>query len=173
MPKSINSEYSTKILLLLLLIISYHQLAARTSSENLTYPVLKVAYLSDSSHSLDIQQVASPSYSRNFIDAPSQTLNFGFSSSTYWIRVSLTRADNIPELWYLAVGYPSLDTVQFYTSGQNNHWDLQQAGDKLLKNQSEIRYRKPLFQFSLPDTTQHVYYLKIRTQGTVQVPQKK
>ncbi|MEM9672343.1 MAG: 7TM diverse intracellular signaling domain-containing protein [Bacteroidota bacterium] len=172
MPKSINSEYSTKILLLLLLIISYHQLAARTSSENLTYPVLKVAYLSDSSHSLDIQQVASPSYSRNFIDAPSQTLNFGFSSSTYWIRVSLTRADNIPELWYLAVGYPSLDTVQFYTSGQNNHWDLQQAGDKLLKNQSEIRYRKPLFQFSLPDTTQHVYYLKIRTQGTVQVPLK-
>lgn len=46
-------------------------------------------------------------------------MNFGFTSSAYWIRVPLQRQENAPASWLLEVHFAKLDQLDFYPpSGQ-------------------------------------------------------
>ena len=135
-------------------------------------PEINVAYFQDSTNRLTIEQVSANSFASQFQKSSSTSLNFGLSSDTYWLKVLIRRTSNAPEQWYLEVDYPPLDTVSFFTAGQEGVWELQQAGDQVLKNEQTIHYRKPLFHFELADTLWHTYYLKVQTQGTAQVPLK-
>ncbi|MEM6840622.1 MAG: sensor histidine kinase [Bacteroidota bacterium] len=132
-------------------------------------PKLDIAYYRDSTNQLAIQEIADSSFALRFHTASSSHLNFGMSPDTHWLRIKIRNSDAEVRSWYLMVGYPLLDTIFFYQSTQEGVKQVYSAGDKLIADQT-ISYRKPLFPITLNDSLWHTYYLKVRTQGTAQVP---
>ena len=45
-------------------------------------------------------------------------INMGFSQSTYWVRIRLSRAADAPATWVLEVPFFQLSQVDFYAPGQ-------------------------------------------------------
>ena len=132
-------------------------------------PQLDISYYHDSTNQLTIQEITAPSFAPHFQSAPSNRLNFGISPDAYWLRLEMKSRDTKVSSWYLTVDYPPLDTVLFYQPTSEGVWLVDSVGDKISSNQ-EIGYRKPLFPFVLNDTLPHTYYIKVRTQGTIQLP---
>ncbi|MEQ9441637.1 MAG: sensor histidine kinase [Cyclobacteriaceae bacterium] len=140
------------------------------SSEAADFPVLNVSILRDNTHNLTIEQVSGSSFQRQFQQVSSLNLNFGLSPDTYWLKVSVRQTANKSNSWYLEVDYPPLDTVELYSPTPAGGWMVQKSGDKILWDEQVIHYRKPLFHLELADASWHTYYLKVNTQGTVQIP---
>ncbi|WKN44527.1 sensor histidine kinase [Tunicatimonas pelagia] len=134
-------------------------------------PTLDIAYYRDTTNQLTLQEITDTSFAPHFQTASSPQLNFGMSPDTYWMRIKIRSSDTEVRSWYITIGYPLLDTIYFYQSTPQGVELLYSAGDKLISDQI-IDYRQPLFPITLSDSLPNTYYLKVRTQGTTQIPLK-
>ncbi len=98
-------------------------------------------------------------------------LNFGFSRSVFWLRLSF-RADGVHPLpALLEIAYPALDHVDFYARVglESVHY---QAGDNLKFSVRPYFHRNLVFPVSIPADTGQTVYLRIATNGSLTVPIK-
>jgi signal transduction histidine kinase len=92
-------------------------------------------------------------------------LNFGFTGSTYWIRVALRRSPEASADWLLEIPYAKLDELAVYAPGlppvlTGSHHPL-----------SERPYRDHFFVLPLQATTQASYvYLRAQSSYALTVP---
>ncbi len=117
---------------------------------------------------MDIEKALSSTYSK----LPEGSPNFGFTSSAYWIKTSVSfDAAEKEELWWLSIGYPLLDHIDLYIINESNgHRVLTRGGDLLPKE--ELEFEKRYFDFRLPfkENTTYTLLLRVKTQGSLQVP---
>jgi len=71
-------------------------------------------YLEDPSGLLTLEQVQAQAQSFKPWSQSGTDLNFGYTSSAYWVRVLLHKQDSASADWLLEVHYPRLKTLDFY-----------------------------------------------------------
>jgi two-component system NtrC family sensor kinase len=70
--------------------------------------------LEDATHRLGIADVSSPRESSRFTPSTKDVPSFGFSTSAYWVRVSLERETRSESMWMLEFGYAPMQWIDVY-----------------------------------------------------------
>ncbi|WP_154658430.1 7TM diverse intracellular signaling domain-containing protein [Eisenibacter elegans] len=104
-------------------------------------------------------------------------LNFGFSSTTYWVKLRLRRpsqgSDRIvgqSSQWFLLVDYAPLDSIKVYYQDYDKKWRSYSVGDMVPINKRSVFFKSAVIPLHLIDEGAHNFYLKVRTKGSVQLP---
>lgn len=129
-----------------------------------------IDYFEDPSGELSIDDVVGQSH-LNWLSNGEATPNFGYSSSTFWFRLSFQNASSAESfLRFLVVDYPLLDSLKFFRV-ENGAVTAQYAtGDKVEFNHRPIVHRSFVFPLNLEGGEQADVYLRVNSSGSVQLP---
>jgi diguanylate cyclase (GGDEF)-like protein len=105
-----------------------------------------------------------------WLENKKQTPNFGYSSSTYWFRLSLQNKLPNAETRFLVIDYPLLDQIEFYGVKNGTVVEHYLTGDTVPFSQRPIAHRSFVFPINLEANEQFEIYLKVQSNGAVQVP---
>ena len=131
--------------------------------------------LEDKGKKWSIQDVASPELAGNFVKSKREIPNFGYTNSAYWLRFKL-KNDAAGKEWLLEVGYPLLDRIELYipseglTDQDTTGFVVKKAGDLLPFKERELKHQNFLFYLSVGSEKEQTLYLRIESEGTMQVP---
>ena len=121
-----------------------------------------------------IADVSSPALADSFRQHTQPVLNAGYSHSAFWIRLDLTyRPQTLPGLqpWLLEVAYPPLDYLDLYLADGHGGYQLaRRTGDALPFASRQVAQNNYLFTLNLPANSSQRLYLRVQSQGSVQVP---
>lgn len=121
-----------------------------------------------------ISDVSSPAMSDSFKPLRTESLNAGFSSSAFWLRVDLLyrpRDARVHRDWLLELAYPPLDYVDFYLPDVDGTQKLAwQTGDMLPFHSRQIKQNNYLFELPLLPGQSKTVYLRVKSSSSMQVP---
>jgi len=129
-----------------------------------------VDVLEDVEGRLNIEAIVRPEMAANFHHVPGETdLNFGYSASTFWLRVRLTSEASASDHWLVEIAYPSLDQVILFSRSDNAL--LQQvAGDELAFSGKPFPHRNLVFPLKLTPGASQTIYLRVNSEGSLTLP---
>lgn len=116
--------------------------------------------LEDRGKNLTIEEVASPEYSTRFTRLSGKTPDFGFTSSAYWARFTVTLQ---PGEWILEVLDPSLSHVSLYIPGRGGSYTVSKAGIDLPYASREIKSRNIAFRLGQGGPPARTCYLRVES----------
>lgn len=147
-------------------IVQAFSLQATKSSVN---PISQISVFEDPTGLLTLEQIQTPTLQQRFLPPKisGDELSFGFSKSTYWIKIPLSIARHTPSNWILEISYFGLDHIDFYAPNKN----AVETGGLLPVKTRPIFYRHYAFPLDLTEQTQN-FYLKIRSDQTISIPIK-
>ena len=124
---------------------------------------VQISYLEDKSGALTYEELNSKKFINNFVkfDAADSDINFGFSDSTYWLRLSVNISNGENNNWVLEIPYLGLKSIELY-GYSGNQLALQQ-------DISPLFYRFNAFPIVLAQSTT-TYYLRIQSSDSLSVP---
>ena len=97
-------------------------------------------------------------------------LNFGLTSSAYWIRFRLDNPQPDAVTWLLEFDWALTDSLALYVPNQSGAFTAHQAGDLLPFGAREGGYRNPLFRLTLDGGAAPTFYLRVQGGDSVFVP---
>lgn len=97
-------------------------------------------------------------------------INFGYTDEVHWFKIKLENPSRsvLPRL--LAVSYPLLDTISVYLFSANQLTHSYATGDELPFDHRPIDHRYFLFPLEFASEQEHFLYLRVQTEGALQVP---
>jgi serine phosphatase RsbU (regulator of sigma subunit) len=96
--------------------------------------------------------------------------NFGLTNATYWVKFSLQNPSDKPTQWMIENGYPITHYIDLFIVDQNQQVIFQsKGGTKYPFKQRLVDYRKNIFPTTLPAKTQYTYFLRLKTQTSMQI----
>lgn len=115
--------------------------------------------------------ILSGSYDNQFTQSTKTVLNFGVTTSTIWVKFSIrNRSYQIQPVWILTVSNALLDNVLLYEKNETGAWDKTEVGDEFVFDNREIKDHNFSFYLALPDSIERTYYMRVRSNGSVQIP---
>jgi diguanylate cyclase (GGDEF)-like protein len=127
-----------------------------------------IDYLEDAERTLDIADVSLPAMADRFSPLPGKGLiNFGYSTSVYWLRIRLAASHS--EQRMLDIAYPPLDRVDLYHAGPSGLTQHLVSGDRLRFIERAYPHRNLVFPLDLPEGESTIY-LRIQSEGSMTVP---
>lgn len=129
-------------------------------------------YYEDSSGDLKIADLQNSEHQNKFIKSTKDVLNFGYTSSTYWIRIELQNVENNGQNLILEHSFPLIDNIQFYIFKNAGEWEERQTGDIFSFKQREFKNRNFLFDIELSPKQARTIYLRMKTTSSLQIPLK-
>ena len=94
--------------------------------------------------------------------------NFGYIRDTVWLRVPVSAIPSDRKL--LEIRYPQLDDITFYLIEDGVVRQRISTGDHLPFAQRQIQHRNFLFSFETDPLSDYQVFLRVRTQGAMQIP---
>ncbi len=126
--------------------------------------------LEDPDHSLTIDDVASEKFSSKFAPTGKEAPGFGFTSSAYWFRFSVTNMTRDRREYFLEIDYPLLDHVDLYVPAENGTWECKKAGDRIPFDEREIKHVNFLFPIQLDYGRQATFFIRCQTSSSMNMP---
>ncbi|MET0283368.1 MAG: 7TM-DISM domain-containing protein, partial [Polyangiales bacterium] len=126
-----------------------------------------VEWLEDASGQLDIEQVRTATV---FRAEPQRPLNFGFSSSAYWLRFRIANHSRQARALMLELAHPQLDFVTLYVPSEGAGYEVRRTGDQLPFAQRDLAYRNFVFTLEQPPGEAQTYYLRVQSSGVLELP---
>jgi len=132
-------------------------------------------FFEDREHTLSPEQVNDLSETQ-WQNLPEGRANFGFSSSTYWFRFSVENTAMSDLSAYLHINYSQLDNIELFQAlpkTRNNAETLKQlfhTGDRFVFSQRPVEFPTFLLPLDLEAGKTQEYFIKVDSQGSVQVP---
>lgn len=128
----------------------------------------------DPDGSASITQVSAPDFAKHFRPHHKDVLNAGYSTSVFWLKVELrpvAAPDAAPRQWLLELAYPPLDHLELYLpDGSGSYRLARRTGDALPYHSRQILQNNYLFELQLQPGQVTTAYLRLHSQGSVQVP---
>ena len=94
--------------------------------------------------------------------------NFGFATTTYWLRVNIKNTSYEKKEQALYFPYPSLDFIDIYESVNHELLLRREYGD--LRTYTNDGYiPDPTFIFTLKPQEEKIYYYRLKTQGSMNI----
>jgi signal transduction histidine kinase len=125
---------------------------------------LHLTLLEDPSTQLSMEQVRQPELAAQFTAASTDSPSFGYTSSAYWARFTITSTTPL----FLTLAYAQTDLAQLWCADANGHTVVnQRAGDHVPRAEWPSSYREPTF--TLPPTAQ-TCWLRVQSSASMQLP---
>ena len=144
---------------------------AETISENVASinPIHSVTVLEDFDGKLTYEDIRDPKLQSKFksVHPAGNELNFGYSQSTYWLKLTLAKDSLLPKSWVLELPYFGLDYIDFYAP---NSKAVNTGGLRPISSRP-LFYRFYAFPLSLENIEQD-FYLRISSTQSISVPLK-
>ena len=129
-----------------------------------------VDVLEDKDGQLKFADLERPEIARQFQKIPGTSdLNFGFSASTYWLRLKLAPEAGAGSRWLLEIAYPLLDDVKLYTR-QGDALIEQTAGDHQPFANRPFAHHNLVFPVYLAGDSEQSIYLRVRSESSLTIP---
>ncbi len=128
-----------------------------------------IEYLEDKNKDLTIDEVISPELNKKFIPSDQKYLNFGYTSSAYWLRFKLKASDNNTKRWILLNDYPLTDDIQIYIPSLYGNKRFKHGGRFLPFSAKDEDYRSFAFHLDIPADSEHMYYLRVESEDSLAV----
>ena len=127
----------------------------------------EVAVLEDPSGSLSLADVQNRAADfRPSMLKRNSALDFGYSSSAWWLRVEVEPGPGVPREWLLEVAFPTLDSVEYFgPSGEHLS-----SGDRLPFAARPSMHRNFVFPVHLNDAGVNTVWLRVASEGTLIIP---
>jgi len=93
-------------------------------------------------------------------------INFGYSSSAWWLRIDLAADADARRDWLLEVAFPTLDSVEYFGPGG----ELLNAGDRQPFAARPIPHRNFVFPVNLAESGAGTVWLRVVSEGTMTIP---
>jgi diguanylate cyclase (GGDEF)-like protein len=128
-----------------------------------------LTYLQDRSGQLTVQSVSAPGV--RFQPVHGNTVNFGFSDSTYWLHLAIQSHAREPTTVYLSVGQPTLDDVRLYAFAGGSLRQSVRSGDLIAARARVLPGSHPLLPLHVDPGVRYELYLRVRSRmGALLVP---
>lgn len=129
-----------------------------------------VEVLEDKAGQLEFADLERPDIAGQFTTIPGTSdLNFGYTASTYWLRLKLAPEAKETTRWLIEIAYPSLDEVKLFTR-QGSKLIEATAGDHQPFSARPFIHRNLVFPLDLTAGNEQTVYLRIRSEGSLTVP---
>lgn len=125
-----------------------------------------VGLLEDRGGQLGIDEVAAHP---GFVAGSPAAANVGFTSSAWWVRLSLHNPSNQPRLVYLRQGYPLIDSVQLFAPMHDGGWRTVVTGDRQPFDSRPVAHRDFLFPLTLEPGREETVFLRFASQGPIDI----
>jgi two-component system, sensor histidine kinase LadS len=125
-------------------------------------PAMEV--LEDPDGSMDFASVRGSS---DFHPAPELGTNFGFTSSTWWVRFTLVNPAEGDRHVVLREDYPLIDYLDLWAPERDGSWRHTSTGDRTVFSTREFVHRDFLFDLDVPSATERTYYVRAASGGPV------
>jgi len=126
----------------------------------------ELSLLRDPTGRLGLEQVRSSAMAAQF-QPLAGSLKLGYTNDAIWLRIALAREADAPVLWRLEWTSVYINDVQFYPPKGEGGYLVLQAGDQYPFDQRQLRYRRPVFELSLPSADPAVFYLRLRSDSSL------
>ncbi len=128
-------------------------------------------YLEDINATYSLSDIAELDNS-NFERLTEESLNKGFTHSTYWLKFSIidNTEDKKTQSWKLEITYPLLDYIDLYLVDDNKDVEHIKMGDTYLYNQRPVNHRNFIAPISLNDNERKDIYVRVTTSSSMQIP---
>ncbi len=105
----------------------------------------------------------------DYFYTPKSNLQFGFTSSTYWIRIKVKNKLNDNAQFVLNITYPLLDDIQLFFPTAEGIETIE-AGDKFVFNHREHKLRSFMFLLPFEENAAKNLYLRVVSTSTITLP---
>ena len=99
-------------------------------------------------------------------DPGDAAINFGYTSSAWWLRLDFVAAPDASREWLLEVAFPTLDSVEYFGPGG----ERLSAGDRLPFAARPLGHRNFVFPVHLGEAGSGTVWLRVASEGTVTIP---
>jgi signal transduction histidine kinase len=99
-----------------------------------------------------------------------RALNFGYTTSAYWIRLALSNTENTPVERMLEINYARLSQVQFYAPDASGAYQLTDTGITKPFDSRALQTRNFVFPVTVPAATEQTVYLRVASTSALMVP---
>ncbi|MFW5861688.1 MAG: methyl-accepting chemotaxis protein [Spirochaetota bacterium] len=123
-------------------------------------------YAEDENASMQIEDVTRKNFSSNFQESSEDTLSFGYTSSAYWIRISVLNPSDENKTWYLEDTHFGINTIELY-SRDNAKYTRHVAGNYHI-NDNDLDEIHHSFKLTTPPGKK-TYYLKYVSNGGITI----
>lgn len=135
----------------------------------------KVQYLVDRRGDMTFDEIYTGENNARWLTTSGEIFNKGFTSDVYWFRFSFENQSISPSGLLLEVGYPLLDSIDFYMTSTDSEPELVKhyhAGDMLPYAERLIDH--PNFVFPITTTSHSTFdiFIRVQTTSSMQVPLK-
>lgn len=161
-------KHSMRYLLLGLLAFSFNAFSITLSEPQGSINLAKsTLVLEDPTGQLTFQQILQDENQKRFkkLRIKGDEINFGFSQSSYWIKLSLAVESGVTDAWVLEIPYLGLDQIAFYPMGKPA---IITGGDRSVSS-------RPLFNryYAFPvilDSKEQSFYLRVSSKSPISIP---
>ncbi|MCK9396438.1 MAG: diguanylate cyclase [Methylobacter sp.] len=130
------------------------------------------AVLEDPGRTLTLDDIQKPDVADRFKagQASAVSLNFGYTDSAYWLRLTLRNTNNHPIERMLEIGYARLGTIQFHQPVANGAYQSLTTGSVMPFATRPLKNRYFVFPVTLPADSEQVYYLRFQSKTPIVIP---
>jgi signal transduction histidine kinase/CheY-like chemotaxis protein len=134
------------------------------------YPVVSAQVLTDPTRTLTIDQVRLMEKAGTAAWQTVTRFNFGYSTARRWLKVTVANRDSASADWFLELGYPLIQGVEFHQFSGARHVAGYKTGRLLPFSSRPVPYHNFLFPVTIPKGGVTELYLMAESNGTVFVP---
>lgn len=127
-----------------------------------------VDVLEDPDRSLTVEQVASAAVARRFERSEADTLAFGVTPSTWWIRFTLESQGESPVARILELTTVLVEEVDFFVADRDGRLEPIRSGGWIPVAERDVRYANPIARLSLDPGESTTGFIRIRSAGHIE-----
>jgi len=121
----------------------------------------------DTNSTWTYEGIAAGQFDDRFLPITEHSKNLGFTTSSYWVSLSLTNTSDSAQTQILETGRPLTNEIAIYDTDKPNNPLLYLAGDDFAFKKRPITYRKFVFPITLQPNSTKRLLIKYRSDGEV------
>jgi signal transduction histidine kinase len=106
---------------------------------------------------------------KQFQRLESDNASLGYDKGIHWYRFDVANRSSRTD-WFLEIGFPLLDHIEFYSIDRQGNWSLQYSGDFYNISTRAVHHKNFVFPFYIKHDTRESFYVKVVSTSAIQVP---
>jgi len=127
----------------------------------------RLGYFKDKEGELTVYDVLQRN--NEFMKSESKTLNFGFTSSTYWVHFKVKNETKKDLTLFLEQSYSLIDELLLYMLENNKLIATKEGGDSLPFNIRDVKHRNIIFKIDIKSGQTVSFYLRYKTESSMEI----
>ncbi|HFE37855.1 MAG TPA: PAS domain S-box protein, partial [Gammaproteobacteria bacterium] len=138
----------------------------RLSDQKSDYPLAQyLTILEDPGGKLTLSEVTQPEMVKHFRKNREAGLNLGYSSRTFWLRLTVINRSNTDKRWLIQQNHTHTQLMEVYN--QANNYRVQRSGTLVPLALRDVEQREITFTTKLPRNKEQTIYLRLQSHGAI------